>query len=100
MEDHKVDLPHIVVLCILIGFVPTHGRNAPVLDAFGSAPRPLPTLMPTPTLAIPQAPPTVVPLGGPSAPASVVIEQNDGAVYITNSTTTVDVDICVGFCNR
>lgn len=53
---------------------------------------PVPTLQPTPALAVLVAPPAPA----PTAPPAVYIQRNEGSVTVNQ--TNIEVNVCVGLC--
>lgn len=83
-------------LALRVGLFPPQREGFGIELGFAHS---VPTLMATatPGLAVP-TPRPYVPPPTPAPAAPIIVQGNSGGVTINNSTTNVDVDICVGYC--
>lgn len=96
MEERYVPewLARTALIGLLVAIVFIWLAGKPVPNAFDAlTATPVPTLMPTPALVIVR--PTPAPRPQPTPPPAVYVENNGGQVVINNSTTNVNVDLCI-----
>lgn len=93
MEETHTPLPLALLIAVLagaLGFFLLAGELRPAADT----PAPwaaglVPTLQPTPALAVP------APLPLPTAPPAVYVEQVEAGGQVTINQTNIDVDVCI-----
>lgn len=94
MEETRAPLPLallVAVLTVALGFFLLAGELRPAADAPAPwAAGPVPTLQPTPALAVP-TPPALL----PTAPPAVYVEQVEAGGQVTINQTNIDVDVCI-----
>lgn len=77
-------------LAVALGLFLLWGQLRPAGDAPAPWAAPVPTLMPTPALAVPPPPPPL-----PTAPPAVYVERVEAGGQVTVNQTNIDVDVCI-----